>query len=202
VIKFQEEIRGLLDEYQTNCERDVTDVMRKSQIIYNPAEVNRFGNKFNIDFDFGKKENDELDIIFFSTLLNKELLLHKLPHVGNMEEWRSRLRAHLLIEEHLQRLKEVIERTQEGKEAALVLIKQVVPCIMHTENQGGEKIRTVLLSIGAAGYQSERISDSLERYTEQIQHIVQTRILGTEWCPKLWWFPLKENKNEVCRSSG
>lgn len=80
----------------------------------------------------------------------------------------------------MQRLKEAIERTQEGKEAALVLIKQVVPCIMHTENQGGEKIRTVLLSIGAAGYQSERISDSLERYTEQIQHIVQTRILGTE----------------------
>lgn len=86
MIKFQEEIRGLLDEYQTNCERDETDVMRKSQIIYNPAEVNRFGNKFNIDFDFGKKENDELDIIFFSTLLNKDLLLHKLPHVGNMEE--------------------------------------------------------------------------------------------------------------------
>jgi hypothetical protein len=39
---------------------------------------------------------------------------------------------------------------QEGKNVALILIKQVVPCIMHTENHLGEKIITVLVSIGAA----------------------------------------------------
>jgi hypothetical protein len=56
---------------------------------------------------------------------------------------------------------------QEGKNVALILIKQVVPCIMHTENHVGEKIITVLVSIGAAKLQSERQSASLEQYAEQ-----------------------------------
>ncbi len=68
---------------------------------------------------------------------------------------------------------------------------------MHTANRGGEKIITVAMAIGAADYQSDRISDSLERCAEQVQHIVQTRILGTDLRPKLWWFLLKENKKEV-----
>jgi hypothetical protein len=38
---------------------------------------------------------------------------------------------------------------------------------MHTENHVGEKIITVLVSIGAAKLQSERQSASLEQYAEQ-----------------------------------
>jgi hypothetical protein len=124
----------MLEDYQRNCGKNLSDVLTQSEMIYNPAEINRFGNKYNIDFDFSSDVNHELDIIFFSTLVNRELRLRQLPHGGNLEERRSRLRSHLLIEQRLARLREAILRTQEGKEAALILIKQVVPCIMHTEN--------------------------------------------------------------------
>jgi hypothetical protein len=42
----------------------VNDVLMESEIIYNPTEVNRLGNKYNIDFDYTSKENEELDIFF------------------------------------------------------------------------------------------------------------------------------------------
>jgi len=140
-----------------------------------------------------------MDIVFFSTLVNKELHLRGLPGVGNLAERQSRLRAHLLIEQRLERIKEAIERTREGKEAALILIKQAVPCIMHTENWVGEKIATVLSAIGAAEYQSDRGSDNLDLYAQRVEEVVQTRILGTIHRPKLWRFPLKENRKEVAK---
>jgi hypothetical protein len=198
VIRFQRELSEMMEEYEWNCGKYLRDVLVQSEVVYNPAEINRFSNKYNIEFDFTNDLNDELDMIFFSTLLNKELRLHDLPPGGTMEERRCRLRTHLMIEQRLQRIRDAIDRTQEGKDAALILIKQVVPCIMHTKNHVGEKIITVLMSIGAAAFQSERRSESLEQYAEQVQHIVQTTILGTLIRPKLWRFPLKDNKKEVC----
>ncbi len=46
-------------------------MLRESEIIYNPTEVNRLGNKYNIDFDYTSKENEELDIIFLTHCLTK-----------------------------------------------------------------------------------------------------------------------------------
>jgi hypothetical protein len=69
----------------------------------------------------------------------------------------------------LQRNQEAIDQTQEGKEVALILIKQVVPCIMHTENWVEEKIITILILIGAAEFQSERQSESLEQYVNKFK---------------------------------
>jgi hypothetical protein len=159
--------------------------------------VNRFGNKYNIDFDCSCEENEELDIIFFNTLVNKELRLRRLPLSGNMEERRARLKQHLVMEQKLSLIKEAISRTEEGKEAALILIKQAIPCAMHLENRGGEKIITMVLSIGANIWQRENQTVSLERYIERIQNIVRTRILGTRIRPKQWRLPLNDKKTEV-----
>jgi len=145
----------MLVDYQRICGKQFSDVLLQSEIIYNPNEVNRFGNKFNVDFNFASDLNEEMDIIFFSTLLNKELRMRGLPHGGNMDDRRSRLRTHLMIEQRLLRIRDAINRMQEGKEAALVLIKQVVPCIMHTENRGGETIITEVVVIGATEFQVE-----------------------------------------------
>ncbi len=65
-----------------------------------------------------------------------------------------------------------MQRTNEGKEAVLILIKQIVPCIMHTKNRVGQKIITVVISIGAIS--------GLDWYVEHIQNIVQKQILGSE----------------------
>jgi hypothetical protein len=197
ILQFQEELRKMLEHYCRAFGGDIDEILTKTELIYNPSEVNRFGNKKNIDFDVTNERNSEEDVFFFITLLNKELKLRKLRRHGTVEENRSQLKSHLMIEERLRRLQEAIQRTDEGKEAALLLIKQVVLCIMHAENRVGEKIITVLLSIGAALHQSERASDSLARYAENVEHLVQKRILGTERRPKLWWLPLRENKKEV-----
>jgi hypothetical protein len=61
-----------LEEYRQSCGRQVDDVQQETEIIYNPAEVNRFGNKYNFDFDHTSDDNDELDVIFFNTLVMKD----------------------------------------------------------------------------------------------------------------------------------
>jgi hypothetical protein len=197
VRHFQLELETKLQEYEQSCGRNIFDVVRDSEIIYNPTEVNRFGNKYNIDFDCSCEENEELDIIFFNTLVNKELRLRRLPHSGNLEERRTRLKQHLLIEQKLAIIKEAISRTEEGKDAALILIKQAIPCIMHLENRGGEKIITIGLSIGANKYQRENRTERLDGFVEQIENLVRTRILGTRVRPKQWRLPLNDEKKEV-----
>jgi hypothetical protein len=189
----------MLNDYQRNCRKDLTVLLDKTQVIFNPSEINRYGNKFNIDFEFSSDVNNEMDIVFFSSLINKELQLRGLPGVGNLAESQSRLRVHLLIEQRLERIKEAIEQTREGKETALILIKQAVPCIMHTENWVGEKIVTVLSAIGTADYQSDRGSDNLDLYAQQVEEVVQTRILGMIHRPKMWRFSLKENRKEIAK---
>jgi hypothetical protein len=155
--------------------------------------VNRFGDKYNIDFYCSCEENEELNIIFFNMLVNKELWLRP-PHSGNLEEQRTRLKQHLLIEQKLAIIKEAISRTDEGKDAALILIKQAIPCIMHLENRGWEKIITIRLSIGANKYQRENRTERLDGFVEQIESLVQTRILGTRVHPKQWRLPLNDEK--------
>jgi hypothetical protein len=79
---------------------------------------------------------------------------------------------------------DVITRTTEGKDAALILIKQAIICIMHMENRVGEKIITMLLSIGAEMFQKERRAAALDDYIMMMQRYVCTRILGTRLHPK------------------
>ncbi len=187
-----------MQEYIETCGRSFEEIRMSSRIIYNPAEINRFGNKFNIDFDTSDENNDDLDIIFFSSLLNEELSLRRLSIHGNISERRSRLLPHLMMEQRLARIQDAISRTHEGKEAALILIKQAIICIMHMENRVGEKLITVLIALGAARFQRDRSVTSLDRYVERIQHLVQRRILGTRIRPKQWKFPLKNDGKEVC----
>ena len=74
------------------------------EMIYNPAEIGRYNNKYHIDFDPNSEHNDEMDILFFGSLLNKELRLRGLPLSGNMIDRQERLRQHLMIEERLDRI--------------------------------------------------------------------------------------------------
>jgi hypothetical protein len=71
-----------------NCRKSFEEVKRASRIIYNPAEVNQFGNKFNIDFCTSDENADDDDIIFFNTLINEELSLRRLSVHGNLNDRR------------------------------------------------------------------------------------------------------------------
>jgi hypothetical protein len=197
VLTFQAELQERMDEYTNSCGSCYKEIMAQSKIVYNPTEINRFGNKYNIDFDYNGEENDDMDIIFFNSLVNDELILRKLPTYGSLNERRNRLLQFLRTEQRLAGIHDAITRTTEGKEAALMLIKQAIPCIMHMENRVGEKVITMLLSVGAERFQKERRIASLDGYVERMQTIVRTRILGTRLRPKQWKFPTANDGKEV-----
>jgi hypothetical protein len=82
--------------------------------------------------------------VFFTILFNEELNLSGLSVHDNLTDRRLWLLPFLLI-----------SRTNKGKNAALILIKQVVPCTMLTENRIKEKPITMFLSPRAAMFQNE-----------------------------------------------
>jgi hypothetical protein len=81
------------------------------------------------------------------------LRLRKVSLPGSLEDRRQRLKQFLIVEDKLERIQQSIDRSEEGKEAAQVLISQVIPYIMHIENRVGEKLITVLLACGGEQYQ-------------------------------------------------
>ena len=89
---------------------------------------------------------------------------------------------------------------EEGKAAALILISQVIPCIMHLENRVGEKLITVLLSLEAQLYQ-KRNTSGLQLWAKSMQDLTNTRILGTLFHPKQWRMPLGDKNDTVLKVS-
>jgi hypothetical protein len=75
----------------------------------------------------------------FRNLLASELRLRWQPVFGSIEDRRNRLKTLLKVEQKLEMIIRAINRSGEGKEAALMLISQAIPCIMHLENWVGEK---------------------------------------------------------------
>ncbi len=73
----------------------------------------------------------------FSNLLTTELQLWNLRIRGTLECRRNRLQNVLKVELQLELIIHAIDRGDEGKDAALLLIMQAIPCIMHLENRVG-----------------------------------------------------------------
>jgi hypothetical protein len=135
---------------------------------------------------------------FFSNLVMSELQLQKLPVYGGLEIRWERLKSLLKVGQKLDIIIQAISRGSEGKEAALMLISQAIPCIMHLENRVGEKIIILLLARAA----EKRIGRTLSvAFLQSIQNVVSTRILGTETWPKQWKVPLNEKGDSIAKVS-
>jgi hypothetical protein len=81
-----------------------------------------------------------------------------------------------------------------------MVIKQANPCIMHMENCIGEKLITMLLSIGGKRFQRESRVVSIDNYIERMQTIVCTHVLGARLRPKQWKFPTSDDQKELSRN--
>jgi len=186
-----------MEEYTDGCGSSSKEIKKQSKVIYNLTEINRFGNKYNIEFNVSSEDNDEMDLIFVNSLVNQELLLRKLPITGNLLEQKAQLLPQLKTELRLTGILDVIARTAEGKDAALMLIKQAIICIMHMENHLGENLISMLLSTGAERFQKERRVASLDEYIMVKQRHVCTRILGAWLYPRQWKIPAMNDGKEV-----
>jgi hypothetical protein len=160
-------------------------------------------NNDNIDFIPNGSTNDEVmhARLYFNQLLMSELRLRRLPLHGNLEERHGRSRQYLMVEQQLKLISEAVARGVIRKDAALMLIEQSIPCIMHLENRVGEKLITVLLAMGAERFQRQRGVKSLSRYAVNIQHVANTRILGSAARPKQWKVPLNDSGDSINKVS-
>jgi hypothetical protein len=96
---------------------------------------------------------------------------------------------------------QAISRGHEGREAALMLICQAIPCIMHLENRVGEKIITILLARAAEKFQQSGNVRTLTRFASNVQSIVNTQILGTMSRPKQWKLPVSQKNDSITKVS-
>jgi hypothetical protein len=176
------------------------DVKQLTRIFYDPTDLGREYSQYNIDYvpTGATHEEESANHCFFSNLVMSELQLPKLPVYGGLEIRRERLKSLLKVGQKLDIIIQAISRGREGKEAALMLISQAIPCIMHLKNCVGEKIIILLLARAA----EKRIGRTLSVvFLQSIQNVVNTRILGTETWPKQWKVPLNEKGDSITKVS-
>ncbi len=180
IAVFQDNLRRVLDAYIRACSKSYEDIKHSSTIIYDPTDLNAVSNPLNIDYVPTGNSPQETRLLQqnFSNLLSKELALRGVSRQGSLEDRRQRLQEYLIVEMDMDCVMQSISRGEEGKAAALILITQVIPCCMHLENRVGEKLITVLLSLGAQLYQ-KRNTRGLHLWAKSVQDFTNTRILGT-----------------------
>jgi hypothetical protein len=88
IAAFQDQLEEQLDLYLSNCGETYNEIQRKTKIVYDPCDIARENNIYNIDFipNGGSDEEVLQATMFFSNLLTKELQLRKLTLQGNLEE--------------------------------------------------------------------------------------------------------------------
>jgi hypothetical protein len=132
----------------------------------------------------------------FGVLLTQELDLRGLEIGGSLEEKRSRLLPCLDNENQLNQLNKVLTVATPDT-AAFYLLLQAVPCILHLENRIWLKILTLLFSEGMTKRCQNRPSLIL-KYANDVEEIVNSKILGTEDNPAQFRFPLQEDRKTLC----
>jgi hypothetical protein len=203
IERFQQIPKEEVKEYFETCGSPLNEVVEKCKMKYQPSAINKESDFYNIEFQINDADDDDAmeKLYAFSSLLTEVLQLRNLAVDGTLGERRERLKTQMMVEERWKLILLAVQQSEEGREAALMLIKQVIPCIMHLENRSGEKILTMLLGVGAEIHQKRRPGSSLQLYLQVVENIVTKTILGTPWRPKQWRVPLKDGAYEIGKNS-
>ncbi len=78
---FQQQLEEQLQQYMNNSGQHYEEVKRCTRILYDPNDLTRESNCYNIDFIPSGTTEQELreSRLFFSNLLSTELRLRQLP---------------------------------------------------------------------------------------------------------------------------
>jgi len=130
---FQQDLENDMEGYFERCRATFEEVQLNTKIKYCPSTVNHKVDIYSIDNSPEETESEEAveNLYFFSSLLKDELQLRNLSVQGTLEKHRERLKRQLIVEERLQLLLLAIQCSGQGKEAAMMLIMQAIPCILH-----------------------------------------------------------------------
>jgi len=85
IATLEQELKVQLDAYLANCGISFAEIKNKSKIIYDPCDLTRESNKYNIDFiPHGDTEEERLESqAFYNQLLSNELQLRTLEDRHN-----------------------------------------------------------------------------------------------------------------------
>jgi hypothetical protein len=197
VEKMKEDVAVLQQQMNESLERIQASTKIK---IYLENHRSRTSDKNSVDYRPMNVDDSEEFLEFLST----ELELRHLDITGTLQEMRHRLKLASLHELRVHTLLAEVNHS-EGVRAALVLVMQAVPCILHCENRVSIKILTMLLIEGFSNAQAGTIlreysnskKNRCNRYVDMVQHIMNTQLLGDEFDPVQWECPVQDDGQMV-----
>ena len=123
---------------------------------------------------------------------------------GTWEQKVQRLRDFLIEEYRMVRLKRRFEHSELGKEDALFLLENAVPCSLHLENRVALKLLNMLFLRGWENACKKLLFPKINSKRKRVAAlasdmggIFNRRILGTPENPMNWEFPLDKKTNEL-----
>lgn len=181
-LKFVEELEVMYSEYLEKYKKKFNEVAKQSKLLTDPLQINKESDVHHIDFEV--PHNNPAKKNEFSQFIAKECLIRKIPtHGRNVENWREALRECVFVEKKIQFLVTVKEWHDSGRtEVPLMdIVELLIPCILHLENQVGEKLITMILRKGLNLFQGPATE-----YIKLLQDTIQRNVLGSENSPSHW----------------
>jgi hypothetical protein len=156
------------------------EVMSKIHMQYAPQEAVKA--ETNIEFS----PNNHHETNKYSITINHNLKVLGLSCLGSLSQQKKRLLTAL---KECERFKESKETHEASKyTGAMIMVRQAVPCILHLENQCGEKIVKMLL-MDTIQLTTKSDQQQLE-LINRVEQVVNNCILGQPWRPSNWRVPV------------
>ena len=193
-----EKYRKALDDLVAQHQVDIEDIKKNGCLKYTLSKQERNSiyyepETMNECQTFSKKIVNEMRI-------RKRTTMRK-----TMNQMRAEISECLKIEEEMTELVDHIGSNDERKNV-MVKIMAYIPCIMHCETRVCIKVLTLLLIEGLSSAQGGRLDGEeylnctdKEReaiFLSKVEHIINTRILGTDDTPSQWSVPTVKHKGE------
>jgi hypothetical protein len=160
-------------------------------------------NDINSIFFNYRQASTEDRMTFLANVID-DLDLRNAEVLGSWEERVQRLRDHLIEEYRMVQLQDRMDHSLLGREDALFVLENAVPCSLHLNMRVILKLINISFLRGwenackgvTFGHLSSR-TKRVEALATALQSIFNTQILGTVENPVNWEFPLDKKTNEL-----
>ena len=186
------------NDYAPSCHDDEDPANRKLMYVRRPNDVMvREGDAYDIDCQVD--QCDRLKRRWIGNITD-ELVRRGMSIAGAVTERHQRLRQRLVIEQRAGDIRVLLAESEPTNRAMYHALQGVV-CILHLENRVGLKSIESILRSGLANARKGLLNWTVatgvtrrqaEFVVQRITTIMQTEILGSDFAPSQWRFPLTE----------
>ena len=157
--------------------------------------VNKHLDTNHIDYIIPRDDEKKKE---YTQFISRECHIRGIPlQVGQLEDWLFALKSCVVMENRISFLLAVREWHSCGRSTVplVEVVELLIPCVLHLENRGNEKIITCILRYGFNQFMgsSSKTDASAHTFIRGMQDVIQRQVLGTNECPSQW--KLKWSKN-------